>query len=124
MQRAPGTVPCGGTRSFPIQGARKMRALPGSVLTPPLPCGEFFWLRLCSTVKIPAPLAIRRGAPVWAPAAGAATQGRPYDCVPVGALPCEANTAWWTSAQEGRARVPPLTGQTGRGIFIGDVETL
>ena len=30
-------------------------------------------------MKIPAPLAIRRGAPAWAPAARAATQGRPYN---------------------------------------------
>src|SRR5437773_2868022 len=30
-------------------------------------------------MKIPVPLAIRRGAPAWAPAARAATQGRPYD---------------------------------------------
>ncbi len=29
-------------------------------------------------MKIPVPLAIRRGAPAWAPAARAATQGRPY----------------------------------------------
>ena len=32
-------------------------------------------------MKIPAPLAIRRGAPAWE--ARAATQGRPYGCVPV-----------------------------------------
>jgi len=31
-------------------------------------------------MKIPGPLAIRRGAPAWAPAARAATQGRrPYN---------------------------------------------
>src|SRR6266508_1499818 len=42
---------------------------------------RFFWLRLGCTMKISAPLAIRRGAPTstWAPATRAATQGRPYN---------------------------------------------
>ncbi len=40
---------------------------------------RFFWLRLGCTMKISAPFAIPRGAPVWAPATRAATQGRPYN---------------------------------------------
>ena len=35
--------------------------------------------RLGCTMKISAPFAIPRGAPVWAPATRAATQGRPYN---------------------------------------------
>jgi len=45
-----------------------------------------------SPMKIPVPLAIRRGAPAWAPAARAATQGRPYDWA--GAPTAYLNSLW------------------------------